>query len=409
MPCAKTTRSISLILIYFLQPFSVAAGGIGNCPDTKNAVPYSKYLYKGGIMNSLWSMMMALLFLVPLHGIASSETAPIKISSWTLVSDSSEQMDAIAKKFEIVSRHGNQFEIYVLTPAIAEFKALAPTALLTSKDTDGDVQRSVLNNLGVADGYRDFDAVNAALIALAGKYPNTVKLETIGESTKGRKQYGLKISDNVTADEVEPELIITAATHGDEIITTEVLLRFIEEMLLGYGQDQRLTALVDNHELYFVPVVNPDGFSARSRYSDGIDPNRDYPWPDHEDKISVKPIANMINFFKQKNFAGSIDFHAYGKLVMYPWAYTKDAPPHSDELIFDNLGRDMAAANSYTHGQISQVIYVAQGSSADYYYWKFNTLAYGIEIADSKAPNVSQIPLVLNQVREMTYKFIEHF
>lgn len=357
--------------------------------------------------------LVLLLFLIPIKGIIASEPAVYKISSWLLVSDNAPQMDKIAKKFEIVSRRGNQFEIYVLEPNITEFKKLAPTATLLSTDTDGDVQRSVLRNQEfdntAGDGYRDFESVNRVLSELAKKYPDIVKLETIGTSTKGLPQYGLKISDNVSLDEDEPELLMTAATHGDEIITTEVLLRFVEELLLGYNANPRLAELVNKHELYFIPVVNPDGFSTQSRYSGNIDPNRDYPWPGHEDKVSVKCIANMIDFFKQHKIVGSIDFHAFGKMVMYPWAYTKNSPPQSDELVFANLGREMALANNYKYGQISKIIYVAEGSSADYYYWKFNTLAYGIEIASSKAPSVSQIPSILNQVREMTYKFIEHF
>jgi len=363
-------------------------------------------------MNIFRLLILTLLLVLPVKILIASErfsATSAKISSWSLISDNSKQMDAIAKKFEIVSRNGNQFEIYVLEPSIEEFKALAPTASLNTLDTDGDLQRSLFSLQGLSDGYRDFTAVNNTLIDLAKKYPQIVKLETIGTSTNGLTQYGLKISDNVNENEDEPELLMTAATHGDEIITTEVLLRFIEEMVEGYAQNPRLATLINNHELYFVPVVNPDGFTTRRRYSGNIDPNRDYPWPGHENKQSVKCIANMINLFNQHKFAGSIDFHAFGKLVMYPWAYTESSPPKNDELVFDNLGREMSAANSYTYGQISKVIYVAEGSSADFYYWKFHTMAYGVEMASSKAPSVEQIPSILNQVREMTYKFIEHF
>ena len=360
-------------------------------------------------MNLLRTFILVIFCYTMVAGANANETTIHKITSWSLVSDSSLQMDAIAKKFEIVSRNGNQFEIYVLEPKVKEFKKLAPTAVLISADTNGDLQKYILKSQEISNGYRDFEAVNRTLSELAQKYPDIVKLETIGTSTKGLIQYGLKISDYVDRDEDEPELLMTAATHGDEIITTEVLLRFIEELLLGYNNDQRLTDLINRHELYFVPVVNPDGFSTRSRYSGNIDPNRDYPWPGHEDKVSVKCIANMIDFFKRHKIVGSIDFHAFGKMVMYPWAYTKNSLPPSDELTFNNLGREMAFANNYKYGQISKIIYVAEGSSADYYYWKFNTLAYGIELASSKAPSVSQIPSILNQAREMTYKFIEYF
>lgn len=364
-------------------------------------------------MKLVMIMLIGLLFLGQANGkdliFSGNKEKVFKISSWTLQSDSSTPMDEIAKKFEIISRKGNTYEIYVLDSDVSKFKALAPNAILNSLDTDAEIHNNLLINPGLSAGYRDFESVNQTLQGLAQKFPNIVKLEVIGQSTNGLTQYGLKISDNVNVDEDEPELIMTSATHGDEIITTEVLLRFIESLISGYQQNPRLTAMIDTHELFFVPVVNPDGFIAQRRYSGNIDPNRDYPWPGHEEKVSVQCIANMINFFKARKFSGSIDFHAFGELIMYPWAFTKEAPIRSDEIIFDKLGQEMSAANSYTYGQISKVIYVAEGSSADYYYWKFNTLAFGIEIANSKAPPVSQIPKILNQVTEMTYKFIEHF
>lgn len=367
---------------------------------------------KNKIGSTILITFLLLLPIMPLKVLVAKAPVPLtKISSWTLTSDNSEQMNAIAKKFEIVSRQGNQFEIYVQEPQIDEFRSLAPTATLTSTDTDADLQHYLSSMpLSLGDkGYRDLTAVNNALMELAQKYPTILKLETIGTSSNGLTQYGLKISDNVTTDENEPELVMTAATHGDEIITTEVLLRFIEELIAGYDQNLRLTNMVNNHELFFVPVVNPDGFSLRRRYAGNVDPNRDYPWPGHENKVPVQCIANMIQFFQQHQFVGSIDFHAFGKLVMYPWAYTRSSLPPEHEKIFDNLSREMSADNSYRYGQISKVIYVAEGSSADYYYWKFNTMAFGIEMGNSKAPSVDQIPAVLNQVREMTYKFIEHF
>lgn len=360
-------------------------------------------------MKKFKSLILLFLCLVPITGMVAHEPPIAKISSWILESNNPEQMEAIAQKFEIVSRNENQFEIYVLEPAIAEFKTLAPTAIPVSMDIDGDTQQKLFSLFDFSNGYRDFATVNNTLMELAQRYPHIVKLETIGTTNSGLVQYGLKISDNVQIDEEEPELLFTAATHGDEIITTEVLLRFIEEILASYDQNQRLAALVNNHELYFVPVVNPDGFNSRRRYAGNVDPNRDYPWPGNENKTPVKCIANMIEFFHQRQFVGSIDFHAFGEMVMYPWAYTKTSPPPQDEAIFSDLSRRMTAANAYTYGQISKVIYVAQGSSADFYYWKFRTLAYGIEIARSKAPRVDQIPSVLNDVREMTYQFIEYF
>ena len=69
----------------------------------------------------------------------------------------------------------------------------------------------------------------------------------------------------------------------------------------------------------------------------------------------------------------------------------------------------MAETNGYAVGQISRIIYIAQGSSADYYHWETGSLSYGIELATSKAPETSAIPQVVDEAREMTWRFVEHF
>jgi len=55
------------------------------------------------------------------------------------------------------------------------------------------------------------------------------------------------------------------------------------------------------------------------------------------------------------------------------------------------------------------VIYVAQGSSADFWYWQRGIISYGIEMARSKVPNAQNIPDVIDDNREQTWRFIESF
>jgi hypothetical protein len=81
----------------------------------------------------------------------------------------------------------------------------------------------------------------------------------------------------------------------------------------------------------------------------------------------------------------------------------------NDRMTFDTLADKLAEGNGYAHGPIATTIYVAKGSSADYYYWKHKTTAFAVELTTNKAPAVSQIPNVVNEAREMTWGFLEHF
>jgi hypothetical protein len=61
------------------------------------------------------------------------------------------------------------------------------------------------------------------------------------------------------------------------------------------------------------------------------------------------------------------------------------------------------------YGPISEVIYVAKGSSADYYYWQKKTKALAIEVGRAKAPPAQQIPAYTEAQAEATWRFLESF
>lgn len=320
---------------------------------------------------------------------------------YRLTSPSEAQLRVIAREFSVVRREGRDFDFFVPAPLLPRFKTLAPSALrIPSEDAKA---------LDSAD-YRTYESVGAELKALEQQYPELVKLEVYGKTKSGHNLYALKVSDNVAQNEDEPELMLTSATHGDELISVEVNMNLLRELLEGHGKDARLTKMVDEHELYYIPMVNPEGFSQRTRSANGwIDPNRDYPYPKNPTRESVDCIAGIIAFFNAHDFKGSLDIHASGKMVMYPWAYTYDALPSAEDQQFRYLVNSMAEQNHYAAGQISKVIYIAEGSSADYYYWKKKTTAIAVELTTSKVPPVGRIPAVVAEAREMIWRFIEHF
>ena len=322
-------------------------------------------------------------------------------SDYAVMRPSRASMDKLSSEFEVLRKTETGYDFYVPTVKLARFKALAPNYTLKNEPQE--------KNADILD-YRTYASVGVELRELAQQYPKLVKLETYGTTRSGHTLYALKVSDNVATDENEPELMITSATHGDELITVEVTLNLLRELLAAYGTNERLTRMLNDHELFILPMVNPEGYSRRSRYAGGwTDPNRDYPWPENANRQSVDCIDSLRQFFHAHDFKGSLDIHASGKMVMYPWAYTYEAPPADDARNFEYLVNSMAEQNGYAAGQISKVIYVAKGSSADYYYWKNRTIAIAVELTTSKAPAIARIPAVMDEAREMVWRFIENF
>lgn len=347
------------------------------------------------------ALMLILSFLLTFD--AAFATPAMEFREYAVSNLSEATMRQVAEDFEVIRREGTRFIVLVPTHKTSAFLRLAPVAELLPEEAPLEPE--------ALSGYRDFTAVEGTLKKIAESHPDIAHLETYGQSTDGRPLYVLKISDHVATDEAgEPRLLLDAATHGDEIITTEVLLRLLEELVNGYGSDNRLTDLINKNAIYFAPVVNPDGFVKRARYADGVDPNRQYPYPSKPNQRPIGIIQSLMDLVAKHQFHGAVTFHAYGEMVMYPWGYTREGINDANDLAeFETLTKKMAEQNNYAAGSIADVIYVAKGSSADYYYWKHQTKAIAVEVGHSKSPSSSQIPVVVDDVREMTWRFLEHF
>ena len=310
------------------------------------------------------------------------------------------KMNKIAAQFEVVKKLPIGFEVYVQEEKLADFLKLAPKAKLLELSIHNYDDVKGLNQ------YRKYADVEADLKALALTYKNVATLETYGVSKQGRNLYSLKLS---TGGDNKPKLMVTAATHGDELITTEVLFALTNELLAGYETNARLSKILYSRDIYIIPVVSPDSFEKRERYVQGKDPNRAYPWPEKIENPTVDVIQAMMNFANKMKFTGSLDLHAYGRMVMYPWGYTRKAPNARDEAGFKDIVQAMARDNQYKAGQISTTIYVAAGSSADYFYWKTGTKAIAAELGREKVPSYTKIPAIVNESREMVWSFLEYF
>ena len=110
------------------------------------------------------------------------------------------------------------------------------------------------------DRYYNYDEVNEALKVLNKAYPELTKLDVVGKSEEGREIYALTINNPKTGSELEkPGVYVDGNIHGNEVQAGEVCLYYANMLLTKYGENEKITKVVDRNAHYIIPVVNVDG------------------------------------------------------------------------------------------------------------------------------------------------------
>jgi len=125
-------------------------------------------------------------------------------------------------------------------------------------------------DLGSMGGFYTYDEVVNKLDEMKTNFPNLITTkESIGISEEGRAIWMVKISDNPEVNEDEPAAHFDALHHAREPLAMATTINYMFWLLENYETDASVKYLVDNREIYFVPVVNPDGYV----YNQTTDPN----------------------------------------------------------------------------------------------------------------------------------------
>lgn len=100
--------------------------------------------------------------------------------------------------------------------------------------------------------------VDTLIKSLQKDFPDLVKVHDIGKSVEGRSLPIVEISTN---DEQKPAILLTAATHARELISTSVnTFEMLKLIQMGFIQkDPFYEKMLEQNRYYFMPIVNVDG------------------------------------------------------------------------------------------------------------------------------------------------------
>jgi hypothetical protein len=243
------------------------------------------------------------------------------------------------------------------------------------------------------DHYHTVAEINDYMKAQSLAYPQVATYKKLGMSPLNR-EIGYVIVTNGSPLNKEA-LYLNGTHHGDEKSSTEAVLGLIE-YFTTQAKTPAVAAYLDQYALYFQPLVNPDGHAANTRVtSKGVDPNRDYSYPERKDEDSFKqPEIKLVKtLVDQVKFRAAIAYHSGIVEILWPWCYT--ATPGLDNDLLANVTKQMAQATGVTRFMRSNLDYATTGEFIDYLYWKHGTIALTVELSRIKTPPIADIPAII--------------
>lgn len=186
--------------------------------------------------------------------------------------------------------------------------------------------------------------------------PELTEFGTYGKSKEGKDLVYFR-----TGTEGRPKILIHACLHGNERLATGATLYILQKMLFEYGRNEEITKLLKTRNIYWVPMVSPDTY-LESRHVEGVDPNRNYNYPNRENHTPVLVVKAIQDFHLKHQFKGVISGHTYGEVYLWPsFGSTNDMDLHKD------LAKRMGQISGYDYSRISNN---PNGYEIDFYYWK---------------------------------------
>ncbi len=122
---------------------------------------------------------------------------------------------------------------------------------------------------------------------LAAAYPQLLQLETIGTSYEGRAIPIALLTNRDTGPALEkPGYWIDANTHAGEVTGSAVACYTIYHLCTAYGDDARVTRLLDQYMVYVLPRITVDGSEKYLTTPHMLRSSpRLYPHPDERDGL----------------------------------------------------------------------------------------------------------------------------
>jgi len=288
--------------------------------------------------------------------------------------------------------------------------------------------------------YISYDEATKFLFEAQKKYPDFIKVQSIGKTWEERDIYLATLSFDVKNADKKPALLYTGTIHAREWVGIEVAIAFIKNYLEKKDFDPRIENIFQKTTMYIVPCLNPDGFEySRNHFSFwrknrrvnadgtiGVDLNRNFSigWQKNRNTSSniyggpapfSEPETLAIkNFVDSKdNISIALDYHSQGN-VFFPahdFRHEDTIDTTDMNVLCANMASEIEKISGRRFGidQGKPPAKLIGGSGREYYYSK-GIIASVVEVGtrnisdyqDDMSEHIhEQIPALLRALEEV--------
>lgn len=255
-------------------------------------------------------------------------------------------------------------------------------------------------SFGSMGGFYTYDEVVEKLDSMRIQFPNLISVkQNLGFTEEGREIWAVKLSDNPDINESgsEAPIYFDALHHAREPEAMACLMYYMYWLMENYQTNSEAAYLLNNREIFFVPVANPDGY-AYNEFTDpngggfwrknrkpngscfGVDLNRNYNYgwglnsgssnsPCSETYRGTAAGSELEtqaikNFMAQIHPKIAFSTHSVAGRYLNPYGYNDTAARYE---IYSEFASDFAAKNNYTYGTVIEMLaYYSSGTTRDY-------------------------------------------
>lgn len=263
--------------------------------------------------------------------------------------------------------------------------------------------------------------IRAEIVKAAADHPTIAKAVDIGRSLKGTPITAIRVTKGAATQKTpssRPAVVFQAAQHAREWITPENVRRQLHYFLDNYGTNPEITKIVNTTDVWFVPVVNVDGYdltftpnfrlwrkNARDNNGDGeitpgdgVDPNRNfgYKWGYDNEGSSASPDSDSYRgtgpnsepetkvqdaFIKKLRPKYMINYHSAAELLLYGVGWQTQTPSPDDHVYKALVGDPANPAVPGYEPELGAQLYITNGETDGYMANKYDVLTVTPEMS----------------------------